>query len=436
MQFVISPSSALKGRIKVAGDKSVSHRSIIFGAISNGVSTVKDILEGEDVMATIAAFRQMGVAIERNSNEVGDNNYSITGVGLNGLNQPQLPLDMGNSGTAFRLLAGLLCAQPWHCELIGDESLSQRPMGRIIDPLKLMGANLQSSEGKPPLKISPASQIRGINYSTPMASAQVKSAILLAGLYAQGTTTVIESAPTRDHTERMLQGFGYSVNQSGRSITIQGGGELQAQDMVVPADLSSATFFILGALITQNSDIMLPGVGINPSRNGVISVLQRMGADITLHNQSVVGGEPVADIQVRSSNLKGIDICGDDIALSIDEIPSIAVAAACAQGLTRISDAEELRVKESDRISSVVNGLTALGAEVTEKPDGMDIQGGPLREGVVESYGDHRIAMAFSMAGAVANKRVTIRDCENVATSFPDFQQLAKQSGLNIEVII
>ena len=446
MKFLVSPCSGLQGRIKVSGDKSISHRAIIFGAIANGVTRVSGILEGEDVLATIQAFRAMGINIARASNQPDDNNYEIQGNGLHGLAQPVGSLDLGNSGTALRLLTGLLCAQPWSTTLRGDDSLNQRPMGRIIDPLMRMGAHIESADGKPPLNITAVeprtNPLRGIEYATPMASAQVKSAILLAGLYAKGRTSVIETATTRDHTERMLEGFGYSVLKIDQKIsrkiehvvTIQGGGELFAREIEVPADLSSAAFFILAALITPKSELVLQRVGVNPSRAGVLDVLQRMGGQIELQNQSDVGGEPIADIVVRSSKLQGCDVGGNDIALAIDEIPVIAVAAACAVGVTRISDAEELRVKESDRIHCLVNGLKALGINVKENSDGMVIEGGKLTGGRVQSCGDHRIAMAFSIAGAAALEHVEVLDCNNVATSFPNFYQLANQAGINIAV--
>lgn len=444
MKFIVKPSTGLQGKIKVCGDKSISHRVIIFGAIANGVTRVSGILEGDDVLATIAAFRAMGINITRASNRADDNNYEISGNGLHGLAQPANSLDMGNSGTALRLLTGLLCAQPWSSTLCGDASLSQRPMARIIDPLMSMGAQIESTDGKPPLHITadaPHSKpLQGIQYSTPMASAQVKSAILLAGLYAKGRTSVTETATTRNHTEQLLEGFGYPVEKSSRKIgknienvvTIQGGGKLFAREIEVPADLSSAAFFILAALITANSELVLQRVGVNPSRTGVLNVLQRMGARIELKNQTRVSGEPIADIVVRSSRLQGCDVCGNDIALAIDEIPVIAVAAACAVGSTRISDAAELRVKESDRIDCLVKGLTSLGVNVTEQADGMLIEGGKLTGGQVQSHGDHRIAMAFSIAGAAALEQVEVLDCSNVATSFPNFYSLAKQAGINI----
>ena len=434
MNYLVSQSSGLSGDIKVPGDKSISHRSIIFASLAEGESRINDILEGEDVLATIQAFRKMGVDIRRTGDGEMENHYQVQGVGMHGLCQPETILDMGNSGTAFRLLSGLMCAQRWTVTLDGDESLRQRPMGRIIQPLSDMGAIIESRDGMPPLKISPASQIEGIDYVTPMASAQVKSAILLAGLYAQGETIVRENAPTRDHTERMLQGFGYDVSVDEGVINLSGGGGLKGVDMQVPADLSSAAFFVLAGLICPDSELCLTGVGTNPSRNGVISILQRMGADLKLANERNVSGEPVADLIVKSSVLHGVDIDSEDVALAIDEIPAIAVAAACAAGTTRITGAEELRVKESDRISSVVNGLKALGVEVEEQPDGMVIEGGELCGGEVNSFGDHRIAMAFAVAGCRAKGPVKVLNCENVATSFPGFDRLAKKCGMNFVI--
>ncbi len=433
MKFSVAPSSSLSGSIEVAGDKSISHRSVIFGAIAEGITRVTDILEGEDVVATMNAFRQMGVQIEK-QDETGD--YLIYGKGLNGLQSPDGPLDMGNSGTAFRLLAGLLCGQPWTTLMTGDESLNQRPMGRIITPLSLMGAKIESENGMPPMVLNPVNSLSSIDYTTPMASAQVKSAVLLAGLYAQGRTSITEHAITRDHTERMLNGFGYEVETmeaaDGKTLSLSGGGRLSATDIDVPADLSSAAFFVVGALISKDSEILLEKVGMNPTRNGVLPVLMRMGADITVENERTVGGEPIADVRVKSSSLTGCDIMKSDVDLAIDEIPVIAVAAACAQGVTRITGAEELRVKESDRIHSVVQGLRALGIKVDEQPDGMEITGGKFQAGSVQSFHDHRISMAFSMAGVAACGRVEVLGCENVATSFPGFVDLANKVGIDL----
>lgn len=432
MDYRILPGRPVNGSVTVDGDKSISHRSIMFGALADGDTKVSRILEGEDVLATIEAFRKMGVEIIRDE-EI----YLIHGVGINGLTKPESLLDMGNSGTAFRLMAGILAGQPWEATMGGDASLSGRPMGRIIKPLTEMGARMKAANERPPLTMHADNTLKGIRYEMPVASAQVKSAILLAGLYAQGETVVREPAPTRDHTERMLSGFGYEVERYGDHsdyVSIVGGGRLTACDIEVPADLSSATFFILGALISPDSELHLPNLGINPSRNGVLGILERMGANIVTQNQRVVGGEPVADLVVKSSRLQGVELNHTDIALAVDEIPAIAVAAACADGVTEISGAEELRVKESDRIATTVAGLQALGAKVTEKPDGMVIQGGPLTGGRVESHGDHRIAMAFSVVGNAASSEVAISNVECVATSFPGFYDLFRQVGLNISI--
>jgi len=432
LDYRILPGRPVNGSVTVDGDKSISHRSIMFGALADGDTKVSRILEGEDVLATIEAFRKMGVEIIRDE-EI----YLIHGVGINGLTKPESLLDMGNSGTAFRLMAGILAGQPWEATMGGDASLSGRPMGRIIKPLTEMGARMKAANERPPLTMHADNTLKGIRYEMPVASAQVKSAILLAGLYAEGETVVREPAPTRDHTERMLSGFGYEIERYGDHsdyVSIVGGGRLTACDIEVPADLSSATFFILGALISPDSELHLPNLGINPSRNGVLGILERMGANIVTQNQRVVGGEPVADLVVKSSRLQGVELNHTDIALAVDEIPAIAVAAACADGVTEISGAEELRVKESDRIATTVAGLQALGAKVTEKPDGMVIQGGPLTGGRVESHGDHRIAMAFSVAGNAASSEATIANVECVTTSFPGFYDLFQQVGLNISI--
>ena len=447
MRLLVTPGGPLGGEIRVAADKSISHRAVILGAIATGTSRIQNLLEGEDVRATVGAFRQMGVSIEK----TGAGGYVIEGVGLHGLQPPPAALDMGNSGTAFRLVAGLLCGQRWPSTLVGDASLSARPMGRIIEPLMRMGAVIDAVNHTPPLTISPAPRLpapslRGIDYAMPVASAQVKSSLLLAGLYAEGVTSVTEPWPTRDHTERMLAGFGYPVTiekggaEKGRAaprvsprISLTGGGELRACEIRVPADLSSAAFFLVGASIVRGSDVLLRRVGVNPSRNGVLAILKKMGADIELCDPATVGGEPVADLRVRAADLRGCRIGGGDVAAAIDEIPAIAVAAACARGTTEIYDAGELRFKESDRIRSVVAGLQAIGVAVEERADGLTITGGVIKGGRVESHGDHRIAMAFAVAGGAAEAPVEVRDCENIATSFPDFCRVANDAGLAIQ---
>lgn len=433
MHFTVLPSRGLSGRLRVASDKSISHRSVILGAIADGTTRIENLLEGEDVLATVDAFRKMGVEIDRDDRE-GQPAYTVNGVGMDGLRPPDGPLDLGNSGTAFRLIAGLMSAQPFASTLVGDESLSKRPMSRIIEPLAKMGARIDSSDGRPPLRIAAADGLCGIRYRLPVASAQVKSAILLAALKADGETVVVEPRATRDHTETLLAGFGYPVSVSGPEIRLEGGHSLTAARVEVPADLSSAAFFIVAALIAPDSRLRLDSVGINPRRTGILDILERMGADIRLENRRWQGGEAVADLVVSSSELAGCDISGADVALAIDEIPVISVAAAAAKGETVIHGAEELRVKESDRISTVAQGLERLGIGVRERPDGMTIRGGRFHPGEIDSHGDHRIAMAFSVAALVAGGPVRIRNCRNVATSFPNFTDLAAETGMRISV--
>jgi len=427
--FVAQPGGKLNGNVRVPGDKSISHRSIMLGSLADGVTDVTGFLEGEDCLSTMRAFRAMGVEIEHH----GEGMVRIHGVGLHGLKQPEGPLDLGNSGTSMRLMAGLCAGQNFEVTLTGDSSLNTRPMRRVTDPLKQMGAVITATEkGTPPLVISGGESLKAMTYTLPMASAQVKSCVLLAGMYADGKTCVTEPAPTRDHTERMLNGFGYAVERDGATACIKGGGSLTATTIDVPADISSATFFMIGASIAEGSNILLENVGINPTRDGVITILKLMGADITLENERDVCGEPVADIRVRSAQLKGIDIPEELVPLAIDEFPAIFVAAACAEGTTRLTGAEELRVKESDRIQVMADGLEALGIDVHPTPDGIIIQPGRFSGGKVDSHGDHRIAMSFSMAALRASGPITIEDCDNVNTSFPGFIKLASQSGLNI----
>jgi 3-phosphoshikimate 1-carboxyvinyltransferase len=429
--FSISPGGQLCGQLRVAGDKSISHRSIMLGALAGGTSEVTGFLEGEDCLATLNAFRAMGVEIEGPEN----GRVVIHGVGLHGLKSPAGPLYMGNSGTSMRLMSGLLAGQAFSTELTGDESLSKRPMRRVSDPLNTMGARIESrSDGTPPLLIEGGQKLQGIHYVLPMASAQVKSAVLLAGLYAEGETCVTEPAPTRDHTERMLKGLGYDIRREGSRICLDGGGTLTAQDIDVPADISSAAFFLVGATIAPDSELLLEHVGMNPTRTGVIDVLKLMGADIEILNERDVGGEPVADLKVRSAELKGIAIPEDLVPLAIDEFPALFIAAACAQGETVLTGAEELRVKESDRIQVMADGLLACGIDAQPQPDGIRIRGGQLTAGEVWSHGDHRIAMSFAMAGLRSSGQIHIHDCDNVDTSFPGFAALARSAGLNIEV--
>lgn len=428
--FEVQPGGSLQGEARVPGDKSISHRSIMLGSLAEGITHVKGFLEAEDAMATLQAFRDMGVEIEGPVNGC----VTIHGVGKHGLKAPKNELHLGNSGTSMRLLSGLLAGQSFDSILTGDKSLSGRPMKRVTEPLAAMGADIKTTEqGTAPLRITGrAGQLSGIDYAMPMASAQVKSCLLLAGMYAQGVTSVTEPAPTRDHTERMLSGFAYPVKQLGNKVSITAEGHLKATDIDVPSDISSAAFFLVGASIAPGSDLLLKHVGINPTRTGIIDILRLMGANIEVLNERIVGGEPVADLHVVYSLLKGIDIPEHLVPLAIDEFPVLFVAAACAEGRTRLTGAEELRVKESDRIQVMADGLQILGVDAQPTEDGMIIQGGSIGGGEVVSHGDHRIAMSFSIAGLRAEAPITIRDCENVNTSFPEFRDLAKRLGLGL----
>ncbi len=433
MKFVVQPGGALTGDIRVPGDKSMSHRSVMLGALADGVTQVQGFLEGEDALATVAAFRAMGVRIDGPTG----GRLSIHGVGLNGLSAPEHSLDMGNSGTSMRLLSGLLAGQTFNTELVGDASLMKRPMGRVITPLEKMGASITSApDGRPPLQILGGQPLRGIHYDLPIASAQVKSCVLLAGLMASGRTSVTEPAPTRDHTERMLRGFGYSVEEASGVISVEGGGSLQAADIDIPADISSAAFFLIGASIAPGSDLLLRHVGMNPTRTGVLSILDLMGANIEIINPREVGGEPVADLRVRYAPLKGIQIPEEFVPLAIDEFPALFIAAACAEGTTILTGAEELRVKESDRIASMARGLDALGIVNQPTPDGIRIEGGSMGSAIIETFDDHRIAMSFSMAALRAQGPITILDCDHVATSFPGFADLASGVGLQLDMAL
>jgi 3-phosphoshikimate 1-carboxyvinyltransferase len=429
--FKAEPGAKLTGKIRVPGDKSISHRSIMLGALAEGVTEVKGFLHGEDSLATLEAFRSLGVNIEGPDN----GQVRIHGVGMHGLRAADQPLNLGNSGTSMRLLSGLLAGQSFTSQMVGDESLSKRPMRRVTEPLAEMGAIIRTTEaGTAPLTIEGGHPLNGIHYAMPVASAQVKSCLLLAGLYANGETCVTEPAPTRDHTERMLKGLGYPVARKGSTVCLQGGGKLSATALDVPADISSAAFFMVGASIASGSDLILEHVGINPTRIGVINILRQMGADIALSNEMTVSGEPVADIRIKSAPLKGIRIPEDQVPLAIDEFPVLFIAAACAQGQTVLTGARELRVKESDRIQVMADGLTALGVNAQPTEDGMIVEGGQMSGGRVHSHGDHRIAMAFAMASLRADGIIHIDDCANVNTSFPGFVDLANSCGLNLSV--
>lgn len=417
----------LHGALAIPGDKSVSHRAIMLASLAEGTSRIRGFLEGEDTRATARIFAQMGVRIEVPS--AGER--VVHGVGLHGLRAPAEHLDCGNSGTAMRLLAGVMAGQAFDSVLVGDASLHKRPMRRVTDPLARMGARIATAEGgTPPLQVRGSTPLQGMAYASPIASAQVKSAVLLAGLYAEGETTVEEPRPTRDYTERMLAACGWPIQFSAGRATLTGGHRLRAIDIDVPADFSSAAFFIVAATLVPGSELMLRRVGMNPRRTGLLHALRAMGADIVEADRYESGGEPVGDLVVRHAPLRGIEVPEQHVADMIDEFPILFIAAACAEGATVIRGAAELRVKESDRIAVMATGLRGLGVVVDETPDGATIMGGALRGGVVESAGDHRVAMAFVVGGAVASAPVLIRDCANVNTSFPRFPDIAKQTGL------
>jgi len=430
LTWVSSPAESLRGEIRVPGDKSISHRAVMFASLADGVSHISGFLEGEDTRATARAFAQMGVRIDTTS----ASERVVYGVGIDGLKAPTAPVDCGNAGTGMRLLAGLLAGQTFDTTLIGDESLSKRPMRRVIDPLAKMGARIESSgAGLPPLHIYGGTTLRGIDYTLPVASAQVKSALLLAGLYAQGETQVHEPHPTRDYTERMLRAFGYPIEFSEGHARLSGGHRLRATNVVVPADFSSAAFFLVAASIVPGSELILRDVGMNPRRTGLLHALRLMGADIRETNAREAGGEAIADLVVRYAPLHGIDVPVELVPDMIDEFPSLFVAAAVATGTTRVTGAAELRVKESDRIAVMAKGLRALGARIEETPDGAIIEGGALHAGETDSTGDHRCAMSFCVAGLVAAGPVRVLDCANVATSFPGFFELAKSCGFRLD---
>ncbi|MCV6627642.1 MAG: bifunctional prephenate dehydrogenase/3-phosphoshikimate 1-carboxyvinyltransferase [Cellvibrionaceae bacterium] len=439
IDYHLSPGGSVTGRLRVPGDKSISHRSIMLGSLAEGITEVEGFLEGEDALATLQAFRDMGVVIEGPD----EGRVRIHGVGLHGLQAPPGKLYVGNSGTSMRLLSGILAGQRFATEMSGDVSLNKRPMNRVAIPLRDMNAEVETAaEGRPPMQINPSEGLKAIHYDMPMASAQVKSCVLLAGLYADGETSVTEPAPTRDHTERMLRGFGYEVKREGDRISLCGGGKLRACNIEVPADISSATFFMVAAAIAPGSDVSLEHVGMNPTRIGVINILRAMGADLSLSNEREVGGEPVADVRVRYAPLKGIHFPEDQVPLAIDEFPALFIAAACAEGESLLTGAEELRVKESDRIQVMADGLIALGVDAVPTADGIVIQGKGSAEGSapvfgsadIECHHDHRIAMSFSVAALRASGEIIVRDAATVSTSFPSFVELANTSGISLEV--
>ena len=429
--FRIEPSNSIIGKANIPGDKSISHRAIILAAIADGESRIKNFLQGEDTLATIRVFQKMGVNIKNDGDTI-----IVKGVGLHGLRAENPTLDFGNSGTSVRLLSGLLSAQNFSSQLIGDASLMKRPMSRIINPLQKMNAKINCTDlGTLPIKIEGGQKIEGIEYELPIFSAQLKSCLLLAGLYAEGTTKIIENMATRDHTERMLANFSHSVIKKGNQISIKKADRLIGCEIIVPGDFSSAAYFIVAAILTPNSNIILENVGVNPTRNAMIKIMKSMGADVELKNERLESGEPVATIYAKTSKLTGIDIPEELVPVAIDELPIILVAAACAKGKTRLSGATELRVKESDRIQSMLDGFISLGIKVKALEDGMIIEGGQYNGGVINSNDDHRIAMAFSIAGIIAKAPIIINSCKNVATSFPGFIDTAKHLGINIDYV-
>ena len=431
INFRIEPSNSIIGKVNIPGDKSISHRAIILAAIADGESRIKNFLQGEDTLATIRVFQKMGVNIKNDGDII-----IVKGVGLHGLRAENPTLDFGNSGTSVRLLSGLLSAQNFSSQLIGDESLMKRPMFRIINPLQKMNAKINCTDlGTLPIKIEGGQKIEGIEYELPIFSAQLKSCLLLAGLYAEGTTKIIENMATRDHTERMLANFSHSVIKKGNQISIKKANRLIGCEIIVPGDFSSAAYFIVAAILTPNSNIILENVGVNPTRNAMIKIMKLMGADVELKNERLESGEPVATIYAKTSKLIGIDIPEELVPVAIDELPIILVAAACAKGKTKLSGAAELRVKESDRIQSMLDGFISLGIKVKALEDGMIIEGGQYNGGVINSNDDHRIAMAFSIAGIIAKAPIIINSCKNVATSFPEFVDTAKHLGMNIDYV-
>ena len=419
MKVVVRPAPGLRGRINVPGDKSVSHRAAIIGALASGPTEITGYLEAEDCLATLRLLSALGVEITRK----GPGHYLVAGAGLDGFQEPEDVLDLGNSGTTARLALGFLAGQPFWCILTGDESLRRRPMGRVAEPIRQMGALVvgRSDGARLPLAVRGSRPLRSIRYRSPVASAQVKSALLLAGLYADGPVTVEEPTRSRDHTERMLRAFGATVVSDGQAVTLTPGRELAGRPLRIPGDFSSAAFFLVAGLIVRASELLVPGVGVNPTRTAALELLSEMGARVSRSGHEE-GDEPTATLRVEGSPLRGVSVGGARIPKLIDEIPVLAVAAACAEGVTEVRDAAELRVKESDRVHALVTELGKLGARIEERADGFRIRGGaPLRGATVRSWGDHRMAMALIIAGLVAAGQTVVEDIKCIATSYPDF---------------
>lgn len=426
----VSRSGALAGSCQVPGDKSISHRAVIFGGLARGVTEITGFLEAEDTLATCAAMRWLGARLD----DPKDGFIRIEGAGGHGLQAPNHDLDMGNSGTAMRLLCGVLAGQRFASRLVGDESLTARPMTRVIKPLSLMGAKIDSDKGRPPLTITGTGTLTAISYDSPIASAQVKSAILLAGLFSKGRTLVSEPRRSRDHTERMLPQFGCPIIDINGSYGVEGGSALTGTDILVPGDPSSAAFAMVAGLLTPGSELVLRGVGANPLRTGLIEVLRLMGARVAEENSRLAGGEPICDFRVQYSPLVGLEVDPSWVPAMIDEFPVLFVAAACAEGRTTIREAQELRVKESDRIDVMTKALTQMGIQIDEMPDGAVIEGGKLQGGVtVDARGDHRCAMALAVAGSLCEKPITITGCHNIGTSYPGFVDQMNSLGMSME---
>jgi 3-phosphoshikimate 1-carboxyvinyltransferase len=427
------PVESLGGTITVPGDKSISHRALMLGAIAEGETLIHGFLDGEDCLATRAALEALGVRIYKYALQP----VRVEGVGLRGLRAASKTLDFGNSGTGIRLLAGLLAGQAFDSELTGDASLQQRPMERVAEPLRAMGARIETTDGTPPLRVRGGSTLVGLEHGLSVASAQVKSALLLAGLYADGRTTVRSPGPSRDHTERMLASMGVEIEQrtegQGHVVSLTGPATLRGREISVPADFSSAAFFIVAGCIGAPDGLLIKNVGINPTRTGLLTILREMGADIELESERRLGTEPVADLFVRQSELRGVDVPPELVPLAIDEFPILFVAAAAARGTTRVSGAEELRKKETDRLAVMAQGLAAVGIAVEEQPGGLSVTGGRVRGGSVDSRGDHRIAMSFAIASVLARAPIDILNTAEVATSFPSFLDVATDVGLRVK---
>ncbi len=428
-RYRAAPVSVVGGALSVPGDKSISHRALMLGGICSGTVQIRGFLDSADCLATMGALRALGVRIEQPARQ----EVVVHGAGPAGLRASAAPLDLGNAGTAIRLFMGLLAGQRFASTLIGDASLMRRPMERVAKPLRLMGARIDTQEGRPPVLLHGGAALRGIDYTLPMASAQVKSAILLAALHAAGLTRVTEPAPTRDHTERMLGGFGAQLHRQGATIEIAGGQMLRGTPIQVPGDFSSAAFFIVAGCLAAPGGLTIRGVGVNPTRTGLLDMLRLMGARITVTPIAGAGPEPLADITAYAGPLRGVAIPRELVPLAIDELPVLFIAAACASGETVVTGAEELRVKESDRLAVMAAGLGATGVQCELLPDGLRIRGGTLRGGRVDSHGDHRVAMAFAIASLGAREAIEISDVANVATSFPGFVGAARGIGLALE---